>query len=153
MYQSAYIEWSPDHWWVTTNVHFCLLWQLLLNGHQIIGELRLHKPELNRQVMDWMVTRSLVSYDSLPKIQRTPRILNGPRSLVSYDSWTYCLFCSDKIEWSPDHWWVTTLLQFWQHGSAIEWSPDHWWVTTKVFHFYLCVFWLNGHQIIGELHL
>ena len=33
----------------------------------------------------------------------------------------------------------------------IEWSPDHWWVTSKPISGDSQISWLNGHQIIGEL--
>ena len=82
-------------------------------------------------LLNWRVTRSLVSYDRI---------------------FTYCCCCC-CIEGSPDHWWVTTdrtnlitclfrlkghqiigelrlSKALSQHLNVIEGSPDHWWVTT-----------------------
>ena len=56
------------------------------------------------------------------------------------------------IEWSPDHWWVTTKLEVVVvKAELIEWSPDHWWVTTATSSSNGSRNKLNGHQIIGEL--
>ena len=84
----VYIEGSPDHWWVTTS--------------------KATLPTVG--VLNWRVTRSLVSYDNYPAI---------------FDSnWV--------IEGSPDHWWVTTLpCSSIMSSKYIEGSPDHWWVTTR----------------------
>ena len=93
------IEWSPDHWWVTTSYFRILDISSRLNGHQIIGELRHHHNNIERLHVDWMVTRSLVSYDT------------------SSQSWMKYL----NIEWSPDHWWVTTLRWVNRYLSLINW--------------------------------
>ena len=80
------IEWSPDHWWVTTLSFRLLHLPRLLNGHQIIGELRLEPPWFIKWALYWMVTRSLVSYDDtiVPTFNRLNWMVT--RSLVSYDS-------------------------------------------------------------------
>ena len=80
-----------------------------LKGHQIIGELRQLLTLLIPSYEDWRVTRSLVSYD-----------LSGLEGLQDFE-----------IEGSPDHWWVTTTLIVW--------------IETPL--------GLKGHQIIGELRL
>ena len=105
-------------------------------------------------VVDWKVTRSLVSYDLF---WASSRVLNS-------------------IERSPDHWWVTTLFYIVIIKiCSIERSPDHWWVTTSsevcsrihsnwkvtrslvsydlLLFFVLFFLLLKGHQIIGELRL
>ena len=131
----------------------------------------------NWNVINWKVTRSLVSYDKI----------------------LFSLRICFNIERSPDHWWVTTTIWFLaQYQSEqlkghqiigelrlrqtskhpyglIERSPDHWWVTTvilkrlsigihwkvtrslvsydidRIFKDNWCI--LKGHQIIGELRL
>ena len=79
------IERSPDHWWVTTICHYKNRNSIKLKGHQIIGALRLdscytsllgsiewspdhwwvttYKQKEATLPHNWMVTRSLVSYD------------------------------------------------------------------------------------------
>ena len=106
--QFELIEWSPDHWWVTTTQFRAHLYLDTLNGHQIIGELRLfaQNPKNSQNIewsqiigelrlyklclveppLDWMVTRSLVSYDleiSISWIWLFDWMVT--RSLVSYD--------------------------------------------------------------------
>ena len=149
--------------------------KLQLKGHQIIGELRLLKITSSLKLIDWRVTRSLVSYDKTHleslddvEIEGSPdhwwvttwrRILRKfctdwrvTRSLVSYDS---NFFCSSSL---TKNWRVTRSLVSYDVcllptviGSVIEGSPDHWWVTTikcwPIFNLHS----LKGHQIIGEL--
>ena len=49
----------------------------ILNGHQIIGELRPKVGLVDEVVLDWMVTRSLVSYDLQMKPNKYYKGLNG----------------------------------------------------------------------------
>ena len=125
------IEWSPDHWWVTTSVGYFGTAIVILNGHQIIGELRQLNILDTSLRNDWMVTRSLVSYDLVAIIG----------------------FSTPKIEWSPDHWWVTTKIK----KKCKQWT--YWMVTRSLVSYddYACFEEypreLNGHQIIGELRL
>ena len=128
----ASIERSPDHWWVTTLFYALKDVELILKGHQIIGELRLFYFSMLELYMDWKVTRSLVSYDAP---QNCKQILS-------------------QIERSPDHWWVTTKADITTIlFERIERSPDHWWVTTPAYLQDGKQFQLKGHQIIGELRL
>ena len=127
-------------------------------------------------LFDWMVTRSLVSY-VFTRVRYDVIVFNWmvTRSLVSYVLAVWKNERGKKIEWSPDHWWVTSeLLQANLLKVLIEWSPDHWWVTsvllsnhrhppdwmvTRSLVSYVLVIHLmahhlgqlNGHQIIGEL--
>ena len=139
------------------------------------------KEVIHRDTFDvnWKVTRSLVSYDFEPEALKAEKSLKGhqiigelrltvvvvfdlaminwkvTRSLVSYDSICVCFIISNRIERSPDHWWVTTYPRgfccFWHVLKGhqiigelrlkrrmvickvwIERSPDHWWVTTRI---------------------
>ena len=103
-----------------------------LKGHQIIGELRHKNNAYHKYDRHWKVTRSLVSYDRL-KLSIIYQSLHWKvtRSLVSYDCELHLKTSQDKIERSPDHWWVTTINDLMIRDSiVIERSPDHWWVTT-----------------------
>ena len=101
------IERSPDHWWVTTAQKHRNTPEHILKGHQIIGELRPKELSKKTYCSNWKVTRSLVSYDAFKLSDITLQ----------------------RIERSPDHWWVTTS----NVTIAFLW------------------FRLKGHQIIGEL--
>ena len=150
----ATIEWSPDHWWVTTYTSgIAPHSKNQLNGHQIIGELRPSQEFNSCCCIDWMVTRSLVSYDKNNAYHKYHRLhWMVTRSLVSYDYKHKQSSLTLRIEWSPDHWWVTTTISNLQSTPLeIEWSPDHWWVTTIKCIIIITFLKLNGHQIIGEL--
>ena len=149
----VYIEGSPDHWWVTTS--------------------KATLPTVG--VLNWRVTRSLVSYDNYPAIFDSNWVIEG-----SPDHWWVTtlpcssIMSSKYIEGSPDHWWVTTRrtsinlhFHYWrvtrslvsydynpiypQRCLIIEGSPDHWWVTTPKSWVKIQIAALKGHQIIGEL--
>ena len=148
------IERSPDHWWVTTGhngVPFNLShWKVtrslvsydlaqkpaipssLLKGHQIIGELRLKPFGLSGE---WRQLKGHQIIGELRPIFSKPTL-------------------AQKIERSPDHWWVTTVLPAVVYSRPlIERSPDHWWVTTVLYMGEPPMALLKGHQIIGELRL
>ena len=82
--------------------------------------------------MNWMVTRSLVSY-----VQ------------TEYPVWFLLLLNGHQIigELRPG------IVRLVVELEEIEWSPDHWWVTSVMCISMLQPVELNGHQIIGELRL
>ena len=129
-----FIERSPDHWWVTTNLSALITRSVTLKGHQIIGELRLNIVFIIVVIdKNWKVTRSLVSYDTLFLPVSTSFSLKGHQIIGELRLSNATLpTVGTGIERSPDHWWVTTCFHIVLH-----------WTTSK----------LKGHQIIGELRL
>ena len=152
-HRATIIERSPDHWWVTISFNCFCIYDLLLKGHQIIGELRssywnlaitwdrlkghqiigeLRSSAISSSIgaSNWKVTRSLVSYDKdFPSSLWREENWKVTRSLVSYDKRAAATTNARDIERSPDHWWVTILLR---HVVSVPLQ-------------------LKGHQIIGEL--
>ena len=99
-----------------------------------------------------MVTRSLVSYDvaTLRSLWMTQDWM-VTRSLVSYDNLKASENFFNYIEWSLDHWWVTTLsYHLPDKQNEIEWSPDHWWVTTEpIMYMQIKVNWMVTRSLVS----
>ena len=170
-----------------------------LKGHQIVGELRQYRYRANLKngiegsPDRWWVTSLLIPLICFVINWRVTR------SLVSYVFFNNILLCLIYIEGSPDHWWVTSCLfpffkvlvllkghqivgelRQYSHNPPlsswnwrvtrslvsyvffnnillcliyIEGSPDRWWVTSWITNCCHYLSRLKGHQIVGELRL
>ena len=147
------IEGSPDHWWVTTVILHTPLLSNTLKGHQIIGELRLFYLLMIRMV-NWRVTRSLVSYDGIVSYKLKLELLKGHQIIGELRlHWFRCGLIISKLKGHQIIGELRLYLGVFFFSGFIEGSPDHWWVTTHNPLYWADLAKLKGHQIIGELRL